>query len=140
MSSTVHGLITKTKDDQIFIDVPRQSGCQGCGKKEGCSMTVLAGLGPSQSLRLAVSNQSLKVGETVDLKCSHKGLVKAAFWAYGPGSVGLVVGASVAALNGYGDGGQALGALLGLGLGLFVTRLAVRRGGLPTLEILKGVK
>ena len=140
MNSSVQGRVIKDRDDQLVVEVAKRSACQGCAKETGCTMSALGALNPSQSLHIAVSDMDLNVGETVELQCTHDGLVKAAFLAYGPGSLGLVIGASIAALNGFGDGGQALGALLGLSLGLSLTRMGARKGGLPTLKILKGAK
>lgn len=137
--TTVSGRVVAGADGQLFVDVPRRSACKSCAKESGCGMSVLGGLSVSQSLRFEMQGDvKATPGETVQLSCSHDGLVKAALMAYVPPVLGLVAGSVATSLSGFGDGLQALGALVGLGLGLILTRALAVHGGLPQMHIREG--
>ena len=135
--TTVGGRVIADDDGRLFVDVPRRSACQSCGKESGCGMSVLGGLSVSQSVRLELQDVGVDPGQTVQLSCPQDGLVKAAILAYAPPALGVVAGAVAMALSGFGDGAQAFGALLGLGLGLMTTRMVASHSALPQMYILK---
>lgn len=139
MSDTSHivatGQVVRDGAGRMWIDVPRRSACQSCGKASGCGMSVLGGLSGNSPLRLSVDGLNRAPGEHVALSCAASGLLKAAFLAYGLTVLGLVAGGVAPALLGLGDGWQALGAALGLGLGILITRWAVARGHIPALTL-----
>jgi len=135
--STVSGRVVAGDDGRLFVDVPRRSACQSCGKESGCGMSVLGALSVSQSLRLELQDISVVAGQSVRLSCPQDGLLKAALMAYAPPALGVVMGAVAMALNGFGDGAQVLGALTGLALGLMTTRMLATRSALPKMNILK---
>ncbi|OEJ66249.1 SoxR reducing system RseC family protein [Magnetovibrio blakemorei] len=138
-NTTVSGRVVSGAGGQLFVDVPRRSACKSCSKESGCGMSVLGGLSVSQSLRFEMQGGvEATPGETVQLSCSHDGLVKAALMAYLPPVLGLVAGSVATSLSGFGDGLQALGALVGLGLGLILTRALAVHGGLPQMHIHEG--
>ncbi|MCR4379346.1 MAG: SoxR reducing system RseC family protein [Rhodospirillales bacterium] len=130
---TVSGQVMRDGAGRLWLDVPRLSACQSCDKTSTCSMSVLGGLAGSASMRLPVEGVDLHSGDRVTVACSSNGLLKSAFLAYGLPSLGLVVGAAMMAVMNFDDGAQALGAGLGLILGVMITRWAVARGHLPAL-------
>lgn len=134
--TTVTGRVVRDGDG-LFVDVPRRSACQSCGKESGCGMSLLSGLAGGGSMRMNLREGVAEPGSSVVLGCPQDGLLKAAFIAYAPPALGLVVGAVVAALNGSGEGVQALGALGGLIVGLMLTRVAAAKARLPAMRILK---
>ena len=137
--TTVTGRVAVDDDGALFVDVPRRSACQSCGKDSACGMSVLGGLaGTAGFVRMDLKDGTAQSGDTVTLSCPQDGLLKAAVIAYAPPALGLVGGAVTAALNGGGDGVQALGALGGLVLGLMITRWAAAKSRLPAMTILKG--
>lgn len=132
-SPTVTGHVVRDDAGRLWVDVPRRSACQSCGKSSACGMSVLGGLSSAGSIRL--NADGLAEGASVDLACPSSGLLKAAFLAYGLPALGLVGGAVSMAVLEFGDGVQALGAGLGLVLAIILTRRTVARGHLPTLSI-----
>lgn len=130
---TVSGLVLRDGAGRLWLDVPRHSACQSCGKSSSCSMGVLGGLAGSASMRVPIDDENLRAGDQVTVVCSSTGLLKSAFLAYGLPSVGLVLGAAMMAVMNFADGAQALGAGMGLVLGVMTTRWAVAQGHLPTL-------
>jgi len=134
---TVSGLVVADGDGRLFVDVPRRSACQSCNKESGCGMSVLGGLSVSQSLRLELQDVRVDPGQSVQLSCPQDELVKAAVLAYAPPALGVVAGAVTMALSGFGDGGQAFGALAGLGLGLVTVRMLASHSALAQMYILK---
>ena len=137
--TTVTGRVIRDGGN-LYIDVPRRSACQSCGKESGCGMSLLGGLAGNGSMRLSLNDDAADPGAEVVLGCSQDGLLKAAFIAYAPPALGLVLGAVAAALSGLGEGVQALSALGGLALGLMLTRVAAAKTRLPAMQIYKGVK
>jgi sigma-E factor negative regulatory protein RseC len=131
--STVSGQVLRDGAGRYWLDVPRRSACQSCGKSSACSMNALGGLVGSANMRLPIEGLGLSSGDRVTVACSTDSLLKSAFLAYGLPSLGLVVGAAIMAMMNFGDGGQALGAGMGLALGVMITRWAVARGFLPAL-------
>lgn len=136
-STPVFGRVVRDGAGHQWIDVPRRSACQSCGKSSDCGMSLLGSLAGDKSLRLPIAGLSVRDGAQVELSCSSRGLLRAAFLAYGLPSMGVVGGAVVAALLDYGDGVQAMSAFLGLALGVMTTRLAVARGHLPTMTLIE---
>jgi len=98
-------------------------------------MGVLGGLGGNGTVRMAAEGHDLVAGQRVALTCASSGLLQAAFLAYGLPALGMVLGAVATAAMEFGDGAQALGAALGLGLGVLITRQAVARGHLAALTL-----
>ena len=136
--SSVTATVVQGKDGGLVLNVPRRSACKSCSKDDGCGMSMLGGLTATQGMKMELNPGVAQVGDTLELGCSQDGLVKAAFIAYAPPALGLVLGASAAALNGGGDGVQALGALGGLMIGLLCTRGLAAKSRLPKMHILKG--
>lgn len=130
---TVSGHVLRDGAGRFWIDVPRRSACQSCDKTSSCSMSVLGGLVGSATIRLPIQGMDIQVGDRVRLACPSDGLLKAALLAYGLPALGMVVGAVLMSLMNFNDGPQALGAGLGLFLGVMATRWLVARGHLPAL-------
>jgi len=134
-TATVSGQVVRDDAGRLWIDVPRRSACQTCGKSKGCGMGVLGGLGGNGAVRMAADTPGLVVGQRVAVTCASSDLLLAAFLAYGLPALGLVVGAVAMAVMNFGDGAQALGAASGLILGVLITRQAVARGHLAAMTL-----
>lgn len=135
--SAVFGTVVKDAQGRTWVDVPRRSACQSCGKSSGCSMSVLGGLAGGQATRLSVSGVNLAPGQHVELVCPTTGVLKAALLAYGLPLAGLVVGALVAVAFDFSQGAQVLCAGVGLGAGALALRWASRRGDLANLTLIE---
>lgn len=135
--TTVSGTVVKDAQGRTWVEVPRRSACQSCGKSSGCSMSVLGGLTGGQITRLSVGGLELPPGQQVKLACPAGGVLKAAMLAYGVPLAGVMGGALIAAALDQSQGAQMLSAGLGLGLGVLAMRWAGRQGGLTNLTIIE---
>lgn len=136
-ATSVFGRVVRDGAGRQWIDVPRRSACQSCGKSSDCGMSILGSLAGDPNLRLPIDGLSVHDGAQVELSCASSGLLRAAFLAYGLPTLGMVGGALAAAALDFGDGVLALSALVGLALGVMTTRLAVARGHMPTLTLIE---
>lgn len=133
--SSVTGRVSVDADGRTWIDVPRRSACQSCGKSSACSVSVLGGLTGGQTTRLPVEGLDVREGQSVQLTCTSENLLKAAFLAYGLPALGVVAGGLCAAAAQGGDGLAFLGAALGLGLGVASARWLTTRGHVSEMTI-----
>lgn len=134
--TVVSGTVVQDDLGRLFVDVPRMSACQSCSKSKGCGTSMLGSLGGTKDLRFRLKGKA-EVGDTIRLVCDQDDLVRAAFLAYMPPAVGMVLGGASAALSGSGDGVQALCALGGLCLGLILTRGLSTRDRVPAMQVIK---
>lgn len=135
--TAVSGTVVKDAQGRTWVDVPRRSACQSCGKSSGCSMSVLGGLAGGQTTRLSVDGMDLEPGQQVALACPSSGVLKAAVLAYGVPLLGVVGGALIAAAFDFSQGAQMLSAAVGLGVGILVLRRSGRQGGLANLTLIE---
>lgn len=108
-----------------LVDVQRRSGCSACDAGNRCGTSVLAklfGNGNATRLRL-IDHIGLAPGEQVVIGVRNQVLVRASLAAYLIPLLAAIGAAGAADQAGTGDTGSALGALLGLLLGLWLARL-----------------
>ncbi|MGB5833599.1 MAG: SoxR reducing system RseC family protein [Thiohalocapsa sp.] len=112
-------------EGSALVDVQRQSSCAACVTGSQCGTSVVAKLfGNGDATRLRVVDHiGLAPGERVVIGIRNQTLVRASLTAYLLPLIGLIGAAGAADQAGVGDTGSALGALVGLLLGLWLARI-----------------
>lgn len=88
--------VVSIDDQQIWLDVERQSSCSGCKLRNGCGTGLLARHVGRRFSRLAVPRtENLQVGEQVEVQIAEKELLHGALMMYLLPLLGLIGGAGL---------------------------------------------
>lgn len=124
-----NGLVRRIEGGRAFIAVATR-GCSSCGHAGGCGIGKLAG-NRRETLIDLPAEPGLTAGAAVSLELQEAQLTRAALRGYLLPAALLVAGAALGEQVGA-DATAALGAVIGLALGLLLARSA--RPLLPTLR------
>lgn len=124
------GIVTRIEAGQAVVAVAAQGGCGACSKRSGCGIGKLASPTRRSELRVDAA-PGLQAGDRVDVRVDPAGLLSAAALGYlFPAALvvaGAITGDGLARDTTYADATAALGALLGLGIGIVAPRWLTRR-------------
>lgn len=113
---TARARVRSTGDDRsVALDLLPGPRCRGC------EATCLWDRAPPASLRLRGSG-SHRPGDLVSVRLRNRHVLRGALLVHGLPWAGLLVGTAAGVAGLGGDPGASLGAIVGLGLGLFVGR------------------
>jgi sigma-E factor negative regulatory protein RseC len=112
-------------DGLALVEVRRQSSCSACNVGDSCGTSVVAKLfGNGNATRLRVIDHiGLAPGERAVIGLRDRVLVRASLIAYLLPLLAAIGTAGAADQAGAGDAGSAIGALIGLLLGLWLARI-----------------
>lgn len=118
-------------EGSALVEVQRQSGCSACNVGDSCGTSVVAKLfGNGNATRLRVIDHiGLSPGERVVIGLRDRVLVRASLIAYLLPLLAVIGTAGAADQAGAGDTGSAIGALIGLALGLWLARIITGGSG-----------
>ena len=118
----------------LLIDVTPVAGCARCASGRGCGAGLAPAGGGTREIRIASpAGRSFEVGDSVRLELAPGRLIRSAALAYGLPLL-LALGAAIAGSAG-GDTAAALGAIAGLGAGVFLaSRLQAGRDAFAQCE------
>jgi sigma-E factor negative regulatory protein RseC len=131
--------VIRVEDDMVAVATERQSGCQSCDVKSGCGTSLIGQLfpdRPQQELRLPLGQLQARprAGDRVVIGIDEAYLQRSTLLLYAVPLLGLLLGAVVGAYLGGrqaspmdGEPMSILLGLLGLSLGLYVTRQSAGR-------------
>lgn len=120
------GTVVAMDDEYIWVQTQARSTCSTCHVGSDCGTSVLAKWFGQRSNRIRVRNGlGLEIGEGAVVGIEESALLKASLLAYLMPMLAMVGAAVAAAGLGAQDAGIALGAMMGLGIGL----LALHRFG-----------
>jgi len=130
MERTV-GRVKSVAERRATVVIAAVPPCRRCQEGRGCGAGLFgAGRGPVELDIDVPLSHNIKPGDDIVLVLASAGLLEGALAAYGIPLAGLVTGALAASpVAGAGDGAALLGAIVGLGSGLFVSRGLLRRRG-----------
>ncbi len=122
---TQEAAVVAIADGTALIEVPRRSGCSGCGHASSCGTSAVAKLfGNGSATRLRVSDHlGLAAGERVVIGIHNRVLLRASLAVYLLPLVALLAGAGGAEAAGLGDTAGAATGVLGLFAGLWIAEL-----------------
>jgi sigma-E factor negative regulatory protein RseC len=127
-------VVARVEGDLALIEVGGVAGgCGRCHEAGGCQSGLLTRLfRPEPKLYSIVNSIGARPGDRVVVRVRDGATLRAAALAYVLPVLFLIGGAALGtALGGAGDGAAALGALLGLGIGI-AAAAGLRRGGAGT--------
>lgn len=114
-------MVLAVAEGAALIEVPRQSGCSGCGQVCGTSLIArLFGNGGATRLRV-VDNLGLAPGDRVVIGIAGPVMLWASLAAYLLPPVAMIMTAALGEAAGLGDLGAVLTGLAGLFAGLWLT-------------------
>lgn len=88
--------VVSIDDEQIWLDVERQSSCSGCKLRNGCGTGLLSRHVGKRFSRLAVPRtENVQVGEQVQVQIAEKELLSGALMMYLLPLAGLIGGAGL---------------------------------------------
>ncbi|MDX1353200.1 MAG: SoxR reducing system RseC family protein [Thiomicrorhabdus sp.] len=127
------GVVIAVKEESVFIETQRATGCSGCSSESGCGTSALAKLftGSHQKPIEVKKTLPCHIGDSVELVLDESRLLKYSFMAYGLPLIGLFVFSIVfskVALNlfeltlAWADIAAILGGAFGLFCGWWLTR------------------
>lgn len=88
--------VVSIDEQQIWLDVERQSTCSGCKLRSGCGTGLLSRHVGQRFSRLAVPRtQNLQVGEQVHVQIAEEELLQGALMMYLLPLLGLIAGAAL---------------------------------------------
>jgi sigma-E factor negative regulatory protein RseC len=137
-------LVVAVGTGYAWVRAERPNACGGCASASACAAPVLGALAPTAGARLRIPDPlGLRVGEGVAIGVPAGDLNRAAAVAYLIPPLALVLGAALAGALGIGDLGAGAAGLVGLALGLALTRLLapraqpvlIRRTGTPSISV-----
>lgn len=121
-------LVVAVAPGLAWLETSRMAACGGCSSSSACATPVLGSLGGGggAAARIQVADHlGLRVGDGVVVGIPDGTLTRAAALAYLLPPATLVLTAAGAGVLGLGDLGSALVGLVGLTLGLVLTRLLI---------------
>ncbi len=127
--------VISSRNGKLLVESTEQSGCGGCGSRSVCGVSGLAKYFAGGRKPVAIScSAEVRAGDELQLHMSEGDLLRAGVMAYLLPSVFALLGAGTAAACGLGDGGAAMGAAAGVGMGLLLGRVT---GWLPRMRVRK---
>lgn len=129
-----HAVVTRVEADAVWVEAREPSGCGTCGGT-GCSTRQLAELFRPRSRGFRVRDPlGVKAGEMVWVGYPAGSIWRGALDAYGLPLLLVLLGGLLGQLTYSGDAGAALGAGLGLLIGLAVLSVSGRKSiSLPVI-------
>lgn len=119
-----------TRGDRIVatIGVDVSTVCARCAAGKGCGAGLLIGAGATRHVE-AVAGRELRLspGDTVEVRLAPRSILHAALVAYGAPLAGALTAAAVAYGLSFGDVEAAAASLAGLAVGMFVSRLYLKK-------------
>lgn len=121
---------TRVDAGSIWVVVSRQSACAGCSASKGCGQKKILDWLPSKTIEIEIPNPrqiTVTPGQTVVLGLDEKALLNASLLLYLVPLLSMI--GFVLSINflGFSEGFQILGAILGLLIGFFFTRVIAIR-------------
>ena len=121
-------VVIRTEGEQAFLEIQRNQPCGFCGATQGCGISMWSRIFASRRNTFSSYNQlQVKVGERVVIGVEENALLMGSLVAYAAPllilCVGALIGSNLAETQASKDLYAALGALLGLVLGLISVRV-----------------
>ncbi|MDX1634045.1 MAG: SoxR reducing system RseC family protein [Marinobacter sp.] len=125
---TERGRVIAVTDGKAWIQTIRLSACQSCSARAGCGQRALAGVSGGRANQVLVANTlGAAVGDEVSLAIAESALLRASLLVYALPLLLMVVGAMAGHQWAPGsDAAAMMAAVVGLGLGFWLARLAQR--------------
>jgi len=139
-SGRVVSLVDNGTGARAIVAVEVATACPRCASGKGCGAGLMAGTSRVREVEANIgSGLNLAPDDIVEISLAPDNLLRAAVMVYGIPMLGAAVGAIAAFGLSLGDAASAGAALLGLGIGLAVSRWRLRRDAclsqfMPTVE------
>ena len=136
----VLSLVDSPDGAHAIVAVDDLPACPRCAAGKGCGAGVIAMRDGERNVEAKVpANSAIKVADVVELSLAPDNVLRAAAIVYGIPLVGALAGAALAYGYRAGEAGAAISALLGLAVGLVISRQRLRRADClrrftPTIE------
>jgi sigma-E factor negative regulatory protein RseC len=125
---TVLDLLHESDGERAIIEVDAEAACPRCAEGRGCGAGIFSGATGSRRLEARIPRGlHVAAGDVVRVSLAPESMLRAAMIVYGLPLAGAASGALAAYQLELGDVGAAALALAGLGAGLWVARLRLRR-------------
>ncbi|MDJ0700960.1 MAG: SoxR reducing system RseC family protein [Woeseiaceae bacterium] len=123
----MHGTVISISSAGVTLDVDATLACARCASGKGCGAAYFAKDGNRQIRAQLLPGLRVREGQQVKVELAGSNLLRAAMLVYGVPLTGAVAGASLAWALQAGDLVAAALAIAGIGAGLMVSRLMLRR-------------
>ncbi|MGI9272907.1 MAG: SoxR reducing system RseC family protein [Woeseiaceae bacterium] len=128
-TGTIHSLVTDSRGRRAIVDVDVALACPRCASGRGCGAGLLGGGSRIRRVEASVNSEiALAAGDSVEIALASSNLFQAAVIVWGLPLAGGVGFAGLAYLFALGDAAAALAALVGLSLGLLLSRSYLQKG------------
>lgn len=115
--------VVQVDDQKIWLDAERQSTCSSCAAKQGCGTGMLENHVGKRFSRIAIDKQeSINVGQEMQLAISEHALLQGAFMMYLLPLLSLFIFAGIAAGLGANTFIETVAGLFGLAVGLVIVK------------------
>jgi sigma-E factor negative regulatory protein RseC len=112
---------------RALVEVDAESACPRCAAGNGCGAGLFTSNSGGRKVEAIVAaHLSVAQGDTVELSLASENLLRAALLVYGLPLLGAIAAAGLAFLLRLGDAAAAVAAILGLAIGLLVSRRLLR--------------
>lgn len=134
MIETPVRLLSRT-DGIGLVEIIERHGCDACGQRGHCGLAILGGRFRPGRYAIPLDGGEVRPGQEIRVAVVAADLWQAALWVY---LLPVILSVAAAAtLSGAGDPVAALGAILGLAVGLLIAR---RHAPIPRLFITPGAR
>ena len=136
----VKSIFTDERGSRALVEVDVRAVCPRCAAGKGCGAGLFAGTERTRTVEATVlNNQELFSGDSVELRLAPTSLLTAAGIVYGLPLLGAIVAAGAAYLMQLGDAAAAAAAVIGVILGLMLSRRKLRQADcinnlVPTID------
>lgn len=117
-----HAIVVGVEQELALLEVVRRTPCGLCGQTRGCGVSLWGRLfGHRNAIFRAANHIGAKIGDSVVVGVDEQALLSGSLAAYGAPLLALLAGAVLGtslASDAHADLYAAVGALIGLGLGL----------------------
>lgn len=114
---------------RAVVEVEAGSACPRCAAGKGCGAGLFMGNSRGRKVEAIVApHLSVEQGDSVELSLASENLLRAALIVYGLPLSGAITAAGLAYLLRLGDSAAAVAAVLGLAIGLLLSRWRLRYG------------
>ena len=123
----MQGTVVSISSASVTLDVDATLACARCASGKGCGAAYFASGRDRQIRAQVLPGVQVREGQRVQVELAGSNLLRAAVLVYGVPLAGAVAGASLAWALEAGDLVAAVLAVAGIGAGLVVSRLRLRR-------------
>lgn len=122
------GVVIRAEANSIWVKTLRKTTCGSCHARHGCGQNLLQSLiSVDADIRARLDHdtpvRNLAPGDEVEIAIQEGAVIAASLLAYGIPLMFLILGVMLAESLALGDATQLLAGIMGLGVGLFLSRL-----------------